>query len=323
VESTAPRGEGGLVDPDAAYRGRTVLITGASGFLGTALRLRLSAAGAVVHAISRRESDDQDARWWNADLTAPDSLAELLHAAEPEVVFHLAGETSAGRALDLVRSTFEANVVTTVNLLASLTKSSPKTRVVLAGSLEEPDLRAGGTPTSPYALSKSTAAAYGALFQELYGLSFVHLRIFMAYGPGQAAVSKLVPYVTLSLLRGEPAELSSGTREIDWIYVDDAVHALAAAGLENRAAGQTLDVCSGTTASVRRVAEEIVRLLGRGELRFGALEDRLREEERVGDPEPAKRILGWQATTPLQEGLRRTVEWYRERLERGELEQAG
>lgn len=323
MESTAPRGEGGLVDPDAAYRGRTVLITGASGFLGTALRLRLSAAGAVVHAISRRGNDDQDARWWNADLTAPDSLAGLLRAAKPEVVFHLAGETSASRALDLVRPTFQANVVTTVNLLANLAESSPETRLVLAGSLEEPDHRAGERPTSPYALSKSTAAAYGALFHELYGLSFVHLRIFMAYGPGQAAVSKLVPYVTLSLLRGEPAELGGGTREIDWIFVDDAVHALAAAGIEDRAVGQTLDVGSGTTASVRRVAEEIARLVGRGELRFGALEDRRREEERVADPGPAKRILGWQATTPLHEGLRRTVDWYRERLERGERGQAG
>jgi nucleoside-diphosphate-sugar epimerase len=296
------------------YRGRAVLITGASGFLGGALAFRLAEAGAVVHGLSRHgHGNDGPIRWWTAD-----PYEDVLRATEPEVVFHLAGETSASRSLALVQPTFAANVAATVNLLAAVAEASPETRIVLAGSLEEPDVGSGEPPASPYALSKVTAAAYGSLVHRLYGVPVVHLRVFMAYGPAQRAVEKLVPHVTLSLLRDRPVELTSGSREIDWIYVDDVVGAFAAAGLADDAIGQTLDVGSGTTASVQTVAEEIARLTG-GELRFGALPDRPHEREPVADPGPAERALGWRATTPLREGLRATVEWYRAALARGDI----
>jgi UDP-glucose 4-epimerase len=316
----AQGGDDVTLDTGDGYLGRAVLITGASGFLGRALAPRLTAAGAVVHGVSRHEHGDDDAvRWWKADAYTPDALAEVLRAAEPKVVFHLAGETSASRSLELVRPTFAANVATTVNLLAAVAEISPGTRVVLAGSLEEPDVASGETPTSPYALSKVTAASYGAFVHEQYGVPFVHLRVFMAYGPGQTALSKLVPYVTLSLLRDRPAELTGGSREIDWVYVDDVVGAFAAAGLADGAIGRRLDVGSGTTASVHAVADEIAGLIGGGELRFGARPDRPRERERVADPGPAERALGWRATTSLREGLRTTVDWYRAVLDRGDI----
>jgi nucleoside-diphosphate-sugar epimerase len=279
------------------YRGRTVAITGASGFIGTALRRRLAAVGAVVHAVSR------------AELATPGALDELLHAARPEVLFHLAGVTSAGRELDLVQPTFTANAVSTVNVLTSLAAHSPESRAVLAGSLEEP--RAGEAATSPYALSKATAAAYGRLLHELHGTSVVHLRVFMVYGPGQAAVTKLVPSVALALLRGEPAQLASGARRVDWVYVEDVADAFLAAGLAgDEADGKSIDVGSGSLVSVREVAEEIARIVGGGDLRFGDRPDRPGEVERVADPEPAAELLGWRATTPLQDGLRKTVDYY-------------
>jgi UDP-glucose 4-epimerase len=294
--------------PSDGYRDRAVLVTGASGFLGGALAFRLAAEGAAVHALSRREGS-----YGLEDLTA------TLRSAQPEVVFHLAGETSASRSLALVLPTFEANVVTTVNLLAAVADVSPDTRIVLAGSLEEPDIASGDAPTSPYALSKLTAAAYGSLFHRLFGVPVVQLRVFMAYGPGQMATGKLVPHVITSLLRDRPVELTGGAREIDWVYVDDVVGAFAAAGLADAAIGQTLDVGSGATASVRAVAEEIAGIIGRGDLQFGALPDRTRETEPVADPGPAERALGWRAGTPLRDGLRATVEWYRAALDRGEL----
>jgi nucleoside-diphosphate-sugar epimerase len=313
VPSTPPA-EAGVADAASRYEGRAVAITGAAGFIGTLLRRQLIAAGASVHAVSRRPQppDDPAGRWWELDVRTPGALDELVRTVEPEVLFHLAGETSAARELDLVQPTFAANVAATVNVLTSVAASSPSTRVVIAGSLEEPPPGGSATASSPYALSKATATAYGLLFHELYRTRVVNLRVFMTYGPGQSAVQKLVPYVTLALLKGEPAVVSSGRRLVDWIYVDDVARAFLAAGLAGPTAdGQSFDVGSGQLVSVRAVAEEIAAIVGCGEVRFGERTDRAREQEPVADPEPAASILGWRAATPLSEGLRRTVEWYR------------
>ena len=285
-----------------------VAVTGASGFIGGALHRRLEQEGAEVHAVSRRREEAE--RWWQLDVCTPGALDELLREVRPAVLFHLAGETSASRDLDLVQPTFAANVAATVNVLSSVAAHSPSTRVVTAGSLEEPT---GGEPaSSPYALSKAATAAYGRLFHELYETRVVHLRVFMVYGPGQAAVAKLVPYVTLALLRGEPAVLASGRRRVDWVYVEDVASAFLAAGSAGPAAdGRSFDVGSGELASVRDVAEEIAAIVGEGELRFGERHERPNEQERVADPQPAASVLGWRATTPLADGLRRTVDWYR------------
>jgi UDP-glucose 4-epimerase len=313
VPSTPPT-DAGAADAASGYEGRAVAITGAAGFIGTPLRRGLVAAGAIVHAISRRPqwSDAPAGRWWELDVGNPGALDELVQTVEPDVLFHLAGETSAARELELVQPTFAANVAATVNVLTSVAANSPSTRIVTAGSLEEPPPGRVATASSPYALSKATATAYGLLFHELYRTRVVNLRVFMTYGPGQSAVQKFVPYVTLALLKGEPAVVSSGRRLVDWIYVDDAVSAFLAAGLAGtRADGQSFDAGSGRLVSVRAVAEEIAAIVGRGEVRFGERTDRPREQEPVADPEPATSILGWRAATPLSEGLRRTVEWYR------------
>ena len=305
--------ESGSAPDLSGYCGRVVALTGASGFIGGALLRQLLAAGADVHAISRRPAPlrSEGERWWQADLCVPAALDGLLREVEPDVLFHLAGETSAARDLDLVQATFTTNTVATVNLLSSVAANAASTRVVLAGSMEEPT-GVGDFASSPYALSKAVAAAYARLFHDLYETRVVHLRVFMTYGPGQSAVGKLVPYVTLALLGGEPALLASGQRRVDWIYVDDVAGAFLAAGLAGpEADGQTFDVGSGELTSVRAVAEEIAAILGGGELLFGARPDRAREQERAADPTAAESLSGWRATTALTDGLRRTVEWYR------------
>jgi UDP-glucose 4-epimerase len=298
---------------DARYRGASVAVTGAAGFIGSALRRRLAEAGAIVHAVSRGPQRSASETWWQLDPREPSALDELVRTVQPDVLFHLAGETSAARELDLVQPTFAANAAATVNVLTAVAAHSPSTRVVTAGSLEEPAAGSGATASSPYALSKATATAYGVLLHELYATRVVHLRVFMVYGPGQTAVGKLVPYVTLALLKGGPALLSSGHRLVDWIYVDDVAAAFLAAGrVGPEADGRSFDVGSGELVSVRAVAERIAAIVGAGEIRLGERPDRPREEEPVADPEPAASVLGWRAETPLDEGLRRTVEWYRD-----------
>jgi nucleoside-diphosphate-sugar epimerase len=134
----------------------------------------------------------------------------------------------------------------------------------------------------------------------------------MVYGPGQSDLRKLIPHVTVSLLRGEAPALSSGTRPVDWVYIDDVVDALLAGAVAEGVDGRTLDVACGEHVSVREVAEQIRRLVGsRVSPRFGALPERPLEQVRVADVASTAACLGWQARTSLEEGLRKTVEWYR------------
>jgi nucleoside-diphosphate-sugar epimerase len=134
----------------------------------------------------------------------------------------------------------------------------------------------------------------------------------MVYGPGQRDGTKLVPYVVNSLLRGEEPRLSSGTREVDWVYVDDVVAAFLAAADAGEAAGKTLDIGSGELVSIRSLVERIVPLVS-SDARpvFGALPDRPGERPRLANIAPSRETIGWEPSTPLDVGLARTVEWFR------------
>lgn len=269
-----------------------------------------------MHAVSRRPPRvaSSQARWEAADLTSEVAVRELARRVQPDVVFHLASEVSGNRGADLVAPMLHANLVAAVNVMLACHETGCS-RVVLAGSMEEPDLGdPDAVPQSPYAAAKWAALGYARMFHALYALPVVHLRIFMVYGPGQRDMRKLVPYVTASLLSGEAPELTSGAREVDWVYVDDVVDAFLAAAAAPGAEGASLDIGSGELVSVRALAMRLRHLVG-GEVepRFGALAARNLERVRVADPTRAAALLGWRPCTSLDDGLARTVAFYRER----------
>jgi UDP-glucose 4-epimerase len=290
---------------------RRALVTGAAGFIGSALCKRLMAAGTEVHGVSRVPRPRVDGlRWWTADLSTAGAALGIMREVRPDVVFHLASHVSGDRGLGAVIPTMRDNLVTSVNLLTAAAESGAP-RVILAGSMEEPD-RDDPAPSSPYAAAKSGTSAYARLFDKLYGLPVVNLRVFMVYGPGQRDGTKLVPYVINSLLRGEGPKLSSGRREVDWIYVDDVVAAFVAATEAEKAPGNTLDVGSGELVSIRSLVEQIVPLVSDdARPEFGALPDRPGERPRLADVAPSRETIGWEPSTPLDVGLARTVEWFR------------
>ncbi len=297
--------------------GKAVLVTGGSGFLGPALCRLLASRGARVRAVSRRvEPGERDGiTWIRGDFSDPDDARRIVGEVGPDLVFHMAGLGLGAPRLDLVIPTFESNLVTTVNLLTAVAEEGDA-KVVIAGSMEEPD-DAHAVASSPYAASKWAGSIYARMFHGLFGLRTVVARIFMAYGPGVQSRKKLVPWVVESLLQNCAPELSAGTRPIDWIFVEDVADGLVRLAETEGLDGETVDIGSGRLVTVREMVERLVEVMGASaEPLFGTLDDRPIEEAKVADADRTFELMGWRAPTSLDDGLRRTIDYYADLLAR-------
>lgn len=297
--------------------GTTVLVTGGSGFIGANLCSRLSSIGARVHAISRQQlaPASELIHWWQADLRDITCIRKVFKSVQPEIVFHLASHVTGARELGEVLPTFYDNLASTVHLLTIACETGCR-RIVLACSSEEPlALDSTTFPCSPYAAAKLAGSIYGRMFYNLFKLPIVMPRIFMTYGPNQKDLQKLVPSVVLQLLRGESPKLSSGQRRADWTYIDDVVEGLVRAAILPGIEGCAFDLGTGSLVSVRQVVEEIVKIVGSSVTpAFGALADRVFEQERPADTGFSINRLGYKPETPLRQGLEATVASYRRQL---------
>lgn len=293
-----------------------VLITGASGFLGTHLIQRLCPIGGEVHATSRTQRPNVKGGplWWQTDLEDLGAVRSLLANVKPDIIFHMSGLASAIQTVEFVLPTFHSLLTSTVNLLTVATEVGCQ-RVVLAGSLNEPQSEDPEmVPSSPYAAAKWASSAYGRMFHALYETPLVIVRTFMTYGPGQD-FRKLIPSVVLSLLKGESPKLSSGQWSADWIYIDDVIDGFLAAAQMPQIEGATLDLGSGTLVTVRELVEKVARYVGSStQPLFGALPDRVLEPARKAEVMMTFEKLGWKPKVPLESGLQQTVEWYRAQL---------
>jgi UDP-glucose 4-epimerase len=289
------------------------LVTGASGFLGSHLCRRLTSDGLEVHAVSRsaRYSKSNSIRWWQGDMAEIAAVRNVFRKVEPHVVFHLSGLTTGSPDRQFVLPTLHSLLVSTVNILMVAAETRCR-RVVLAASLTEPmSDRLEVTPGSPYAAAKWASGVYARMFRQLYGVPVVLVRPFMTYGPGQDE-RKLIPYVILSLLKGQGPKLSSGRQQIDWIYVDDVMDGFVAAAEAADVEGCTIDLGSGVSVSVRDIVQRLVELIGaRVKPVFGILPDRPFEWARAADMSESYAKLRWRPRTSLEKGLEQTVEWYR------------
>ena len=302
-----------------------LLVTGAGGFLGGAVCRAALAAGAETHALHRRfvDADGSGARngirYVSADLTDVKAVGDVLRTVRPDVIIHCAGYANAGRGLAHVDPALQDNLVATAGLLSAVAEVGG-IRVVLSGSVETPGGSATAdtvVPNSPYAASKFAEACYARMFHEVYGVNVSIARLAVVYGPGEARPGKLIPFIAGHLARGEPAELTSGRRRIDWIYIDDAAAGLLACAARDDLGGRTIEIGTGNLTPVAEVARQIAALLGRPDLlRFGALPDRPNELEIAVDAGATERLIGWRSSVSLEAGLAHTVNWFRSPVSR-------
>jgi nucleoside-diphosphate-sugar epimerase len=257
--------------------------------------------------------------WWQGDFADIESARRIFKNVRPDLIFHLAGLVTAAADVDLVLPTLHSLTVSTVNTLVVANEFGCD-RLLLAASLTEPESPlAYPVPTSPYMAAKWAASTYARMCFNLYRLPVVILRPFMTYGPRQS-VQKLIPYVTISLLKGEAPRLSKGDWAVDWIYVDDITDAFMSAAVAPGVEGRTIDLGSGTLVNVMTIVRHLVKLTGgETEPMFGAIGGRPFEEVRHADLRTAEGLLGWRPVTPLMTGLKRTVAWYKQQIKDGLL----
>jgi UDP-glucose 4-epimerase len=294
-----------------ALRGRRVLVTGARGFLGSHLCEALRSIDANVFAVVRGDvaRPQRDVSYICADLANTAAARAAIEQSRPEVVFLLTSLGIGSPELTNVAPTIANDFLANVNVLTAAVESGCA-RVVMASSMEEP-AEARAIPGSPYAAAKWAATGYARMFHDLYKAPLVIARPFMTYGPRQRTF-KVVPYTILSFLRGQSPLLSSGRRLVDWVYVDDTVRGLLAAGALPGLEGGEFDLGSGTRVSVKSVVDRIRRLIGSSaEPIFGGVAERPKRRARAADTCTTFVRLGWKAEVSLDAGLLRTIEWYR------------
>jgi UDP-glucose 4-epimerase len=306
------------------------LITGVAGFIGSSIARALLERGEEVRGIDnfatgKRENLSEilsrmDFR--EADLLDLEAMKKACQGVE--CVFHQAAIPSVPKSVLDPLGSNQANVDGTVNLLVAARDAKVR-RVMYAASSsaygDTPTLpkheETTPNPISPYAVAKLASEHYMVSFYRCYGLETVSLRYFNIFGPRQDPTSPysgvLAKFIT-QMLGGEPPTIfGDGSQSRDFTYIDNAVSAnlLAAHAPSPNVAGRVFNVATGTRVDLNETFELLKKLTGySGKVNYGPERDGDIKHS-LADISRAQKAMGYQPTVNFEEGLKRTVEWYR------------
>ena len=306
------------------------LLTGGAGFVGSHLARALLDQGVELHGVGTEPTHGglPLESWHVADVRELEGVRRAVAAVKPDLVLHLAGQSSAARSFERPLETFHANALGTWNVLESVRREAPRARALVIGSGEVYGPQPEGTrtaeaapfrPVSPYALSKAAADLLAELAASIHGVDAVRTRSFSHTGPGQAPTF-IVPSVAQQLAaieqgRSEPV-LKVGNLDVtrDLSDVRDVVRAYVAL-LERGRAGAVYNVCRGEGVRLTEVIDRLVRR-ARVPIRVEVDPSRYRPADvpyLVGDRGAIERDTGWQPEIPLDRTLDDCVEEWRAR----------
>jgi UDP-glucose 4-epimerase len=321
----------------------SVLVTGASGFIGSHVVDALVAAGEEVVGIddlssgsldnlaAARSSADGRLSFHQLDITSA-AVAEVVARTSPEVIFHLAAQVDVRKSVaDPVHDAM-VNIIGTLRILQAAAEAGTA-KIVFTSSggciYGEPDaarlpvtedqvFSVEAMPESPYGVSKKVMLDYLRYFRAVKGLDFTALALSNVYGPRQEPASEVglegqvVAIFSRRLLADKPCTIyGDGTQTRDFVYVSDVAAAFLAA--RTAASGQLVNIGSGEELSVDELYARLRALAG-SDLEPAYAAARPGELQRiVVDPSKAAEVLEWKPTVGLEEGLAQTLEYFRAR----------
>ena len=313
-----------------------IVVTGCTGFIGSNVSRLLVEAGHSVRGVDSVEANDSElARWRLRPLSGgPGFTSHVVNILDPEglrkvfrgedlcetvaAVIHLAAKAGVRASIEDPRSYYETNVLGTLNLL-ELCREFGVSRFIMAstssvyghhGDGPESETSQINRPLSPYAASKAAAEALLHSYHYLHDIDAVVLRYFTVYGPAGRPDMSVFRFIR-AIVEGEPVTVyGDGTQRRDFTYVEDIARGtVASLGIQGY---QTINLGNDRPVSVNdliRIIEEVV----------GRPSHVQHQERHEADPlltwadiGRARTILGWSPSTPIEEGIRRTVEWYLE-----------
>lgn len=313
------------------WQNKNVFITGGTGFVGAAVAETLMNAGVHVVILERDQPTPSAsaarglrdrATFVRGDLSDEATLGRILNEYTIDTVFHIAAQAIVGVANRSPLSTFESNIRGTWNLLEACRRNPQVSRIVVASSD-----KAYGEPKYvpyteehpllglyPYDASKACTDILARSFGVTYDMPIAVTRCANIYGPGDMNLSRMIPGTIIAVLKGEvPVIRSDGTPRRDYIYIDDVVEAyltLMQQLDQPEAWGEAFNFGTGAPTSVLDLFRTIIRLCGK-QVEPKILNEAKHEiQEQYLSSEKAKQVLEWQPRYQLEEGLKKTIEWY-------------
>jgi CDP-glucose 4,6-dehydratase len=313
---------------------KRALVTGGHGFAASHLARALLERGDTVTVLDLAppplsglvlQGISPEVELVEADLRDDQRVGATVAASEFDVVFHLAAQTLVGPAMADPAATFEVNVRGTWTLLEACRRADVPAVVVASSDKaygpsdelpyrEDMQLR----PASPYEASKAAADAIALSYRPAYGLPVAVTRFANIYGGGDLNFSRLIPEAIAAVLDGRRPQIrSDGSPERDFLYVDDAVAAYLAVehavGAGGPAAGEAFNAGGERPHPVAEVLETIARVSGAGlDPEYHGTGNPVNEIDRqYVDSAKLRALTAWRPEVELDDGLARTIEWYR------------
>ena len=257
----------------------------------------------------------------HGDIRDPGLVRQVV--AGVDVIVNAAAESHVEKSIAEGAREFVTTNVEGTQILLDAIRETPVERFILISSSEvygtaryaPMDEEHPLEPRSPYAATKAGADRLAYAYFVTYGLPIVIVRPFNNYGPREHP-EKVIPRFITQALADEPLTVhGDGGASRDWLYVDDdaeAIEAIIEAPLDD-VAGETINVATGVDISVAAISELVLELVGRPSSLCEHVAERPGQVRRhIGSTEKAERLLGWRARTRFEDGLERTVAWYRE-----------